>query len=315
MNLFPEQQRWGDIKFIFAKDMQYDERAWCIVGFLAAGVFLQFFVNFWAGFCAFIIGTSLSLVRGYRVTARLKGVEEWAQVTPDEYEKVKEKDAQLRRWDLDFFDITNHRGVAVFVLVGLFCFVIWKTFIIKGFYRIAFYWVLDCIVLIIPHWVTGIRSYLKKDKLIIKIGILKKIIAYLVSPEDIQVLPMLATQEVVGKGRIPTDARLMLRFLNAPDYFLGVQVQVSINTVEGTDYPYLYCVILAKSGAGLAILKTDDMDIPLQRVTLENQVSEDVDVLVVRQTTSANSGYDTNELDCRRLLDTAVGLARRFISQ
>lgn len=107
----------------------------------------------------------------------------------------------------------------------------------------------------------------------------------------------------------------MLRFLNAPDYFLGVQVQVSINTVEGTDYPYLYCVILAKSGAGLATLKTDDMDIPLQRITLENQVSGDVDVLVVRQTTSANSGYDTNELDCRRLLDTAVGLARRFISQ
>lgn len=312
MKILPEERRWGDIKFLLAKNMSYRTRIWCVAGLFAAGIILQLFVNFLVGFYALMIGTALSLVRGYRVTVKPKGAEEWAQVTPDEYEKVKEKDAQLRRWDLDAFDVTNHRGAAVLILVVLFCIAVCQTLVVKGFGQIALYWAFDCSVLILPHWFSGIRTYLKKDQLIIKIDILKKVIAYLAQPSGIQVLPMFATQEVVGKGSVPTDARLMLRILNAPAHFLGVQVQVSINTVEGVDYPYLYCVVLAKLGSGLTSLKTDDLDIPLNRVTIERQVSEDVDVLVVRQATSKSSGYYTDERACRRLVDTAIAIARRF---
>ena len=59
-------------------------------------------------------------------------------------------------------------------------------------------------------------------------------------------MPLLALREG-RRGHYPVDARLMARPAREDaSGFLGVQVQVAMNSVKGTDYPYLYAVVLGK---------------------------------------------------------------------
>jgi hypothetical protein len=48
-------------------------------------------------------------------------------------------------------------------------------------------------------------------------------------------------------------------------------------------------------------------------LAFENQKSDDVDVLVIRQFTTQTSGYFTNPSACLKIVDTAVDLARELI--
>jgi len=185
-------------------------------------------------------------------------------------------------------------------------------------------------VILIPQWVTGTREYLKLDKLIIKINILQKVIELLNSPSDVQVLPMLATKETEKGKKVPSDARLMLKLLNAPDWFMGAQVQISINNVQGVDYPYVYCVLIFKEDAKIFQKKSTIVDhlqdggtvsfkhIPIPTgnfieraadrmysgtaITVETANSEGVDVLVIRQRTSKTDGYFTTPSNVRDII-------------
>ena len=64
--------------------------------------------------------------------------------------------------------------------------------------------------------------------------------------KDFDLVPLLALREG-RRGHYPVDARLMARPAREDaSGFLGVQVQVAMNNVKGTDYPYLYAVVLGK---------------------------------------------------------------------
>ncbi len=315
MSFFPPSQRQDDIKFLFAKKLAYKNRLWIVLILLITGILIESAVNFWLGLAFLVIGTGLSLITGYAVKPVIKrGAEKWSQVTPDEYKKVKARQEQLKKWDLDFFDITNPLGGFGFAALGIICILVFIFFFCRD-ERLAVYWGLDCFVLFVPHWVTGVRSFLRKDRLIIKIDLLTQIIEYLSSPSDVQLLPMLSTLETERGGTIPVDARLMLRFLNAPEYFLGLQVQVSINSVQGKDYPYLYCVIIAKQEAALFRKEwRAAYESQHPNLTIEENKSEGVDVLVIRQRTTTSSGYYTNLKSSRYIVDTSLNIARKLLS-
>ncbi len=312
MSIFPERMRQGEIKFIIAKNLPYVTRLIIISILLLLGLSLQLVMNFWIGAFALISATALSLIRGYRDKPALTGPEQWSQVTPDEYKKVKNKQNELKRWDLDLFDITNPLGGFFFAIVACICLVIW-VFLEPGS-TLANYWRIDCIVLLVPHWITGVRSFLRQDRLIIKINVLERMIELLSSPSDIQVLPMLATRQTKEKGTIPTDARLMVRFLNAPDYFLGLQIQISINSVQGNDYPYLYCVLIAQENARLFSRQKEILTKNYRNILLEQKNSDEVDVLVIRQQTTKTSGYHTNLSACRFIVQTTIEIARTLLA-
>ncbi len=107
----------------------------------------------------------------------------------------------------------------------------------------------------------------------------------------------------------------MLRFLNAPEYFLGLQVQVSINSVQGKDYPYLYCVIIAKQDASLFRKEwRAAYEFQHPNLTIQENISEGVDVLVIRQRTTANSGYYTNLKSSRYIVDTGLNIVRKLLN-
>ena len=134
------------------------------------------------------------MVKGYDAKLYPKTFDTWERVTPDEYAKVKLKADQLRQWDEDMFDITSTAGVLTFAAACVSCaggyLVLAATF---GFpYGYWIYVGLDAVVVLSPLWFTGVREYLRKDKLIIKINLLESVMKLLTAPSDVQVFPMLA---------------------------------------------------------------------------------------------------------------------------
>jgi hypothetical protein len=316
LKIFPDPERRDDIKFLFFKSTPYNKRLVVILSCIVIGLIVQLFYSFWLGLILLVLATAMGLVRGYdlKIEGKRKS-EKWDQVTPDEYKKIEAKQKELARWDLDAFDITNPLGGAIFVVLGIVAFLILLV-LLKQPGDAGIYWALDCLVLLVPHWVTGVKRYLRQDRLIVKIKLLEKVIEELSRPSDIQVLPMLATQATQEERRFPTDARLMLRLVGAPAAFLGVQIQISINSVQGTDYPYLYCVLLARSEAGLfAGWKDIVKEMPEFHKSIlpdEPRNEEGVDVMVIRQKTTQTSGYHTKPDQAISIVTFAVKVARRF---
>jgi len=318
LSFLPDPKNRADIKFIFAKSLPYILRFKIVLALLIGGIIIEFILNFWAGLILAAVGTALSLIEGYANKITLApGEERWAQVTPDEYRKVKAKQKQLEKWDLDLFDATNPLGIAMFAGTIVVCAGVWGFLFFSGQDRLAIYWALNCAVILLPHWITGVRSFLKKDQLIIKIGILENIMEHLSAPSDVQVLPMLSTHEVKEGGKVPVDARLMVRFINAPDYFLGLQIQVAINSVQGSDYPYVYCVAIAQEESAFFAKNQDIIEraklLHEQQLTFEKKNTQGVDVLVIRQNTTKTSGYHTNIAESRDIVSSAFSLVCELI--
>lgn len=327
MSILPPPQKDGEIKFWFAKGLPYRSRMSLVGLLLAGGLALQLTLGFWPGFAALLAGLLLGINSGYDAKPKKTGKETWEKVTPDEYAKVKLKAARLRSWDEDFFDGTSVSGLVGLAVVALLCLAVYGVLAVKFSFPDGtwVYFGLDAAVLLLPMWFIGTRDYLRKDRLIIKIDMLEKVMAALKDPSDLQVQPMLSLA-AAEKGLVPEDARLMVKLVGAPKDLYGLQVQLSVNSVQGKDFPYLYCVLIAKAGSGL--LKgwekfAEQPEVPGLSALLgkllgkgpagmeyEPSSSGEVDIIVVRQRTTRTSGYHTNAAAALAVVGRALLLAR-----
>jgi hypothetical protein len=335
MSLFPPSDKNGQIKFLLAKSLPYERRMLLVASLLAAGLGVQLALSFWAGLAALLAASLLGLVQGYDARPKVVGEETWERVTPDEYAKIKLKAAQLKKWDEDLFDVTNSRGAAAFAAACALCAGLYLVLAARFGFPYG-YWQFvgaDALVVLFPLWFSGVRGYLRKDKLIVKIELLERIMALLSAPSEVQVFPMLALAGT-GEGKTePEDARLLAALVGAPAGFYGVQVQVSINNVQGKDFPYLYCVLMAKTGSGLldgyerfvkkppASVRASVLDffsrrleLPGPRLVYEAQKKDGADVLVVRQYAGKNSGYATPEPAAGAIVTASLELAKKLLA-
>jgi len=312
MRLFPPEEKQGDIHFVFAKALPYRLRMRLVIGLLAAGVLAQVLVQFWIGWCLLVIAMGLGMIKGYKAIVPVKrGEEKWHQVTPDEYRKVQRTTEQLREWDQDALDITNVTGGFVFVLVLAAVVAIGLALAARQ-PQWGLYWVANCLVVLLPHWLIGVRQYLKKDRLLVKVRLLQAVLNKLEALSQAQVLPMLSTLEGAAGGQVPQDARLMIRLVGAPGWFLGIQVQISINVVQGSDYPYLYCVLIAKPEGKMLHCLPRVKGFDKDRLVIESEVQSDANIIVVRQRTTQSSGYHTKPKQAERVVRSALDLAERL---
>ncbi len=171
---------------------------------------------------------------------------------------------------------------------------------------------LDAAVLLLPHWVTGVRRILTNAPLTIKANLLLMVIDLWENDrrEGETVHPQM--QMCKGrKGEIPWDAKLVIRFEKLGDAFLGLQVQVTLNRVEGSDYPYLYCVLVARPSLEMA--RRLNCRPPREIVVQADRPdTDDVEVLVIRQKTTKESGYHTDAAACRAIFEYALEQCRRL---
>ncbi len=314
MAILPQPQRRDEIKFKVAKSLPYNVRLLLIAALLVAGLAVQFLFDPWYGAPLLLGATLLGLVRGYDNKLRSAPTrKEWSRVTRQQFERVVEMSRKAKSWDQTFIDITCFRGfMALLAVIGLGYYVyylLWENFSSSA----AQMWAMDAVILITPHWIVGIRSILTNAPLVIKIQNLLAIAdAFATLAKEGEELQYMLEIGETKDGKTPVDAKMVLAFHNAPADFLGVQLQLALNNVQGTDYPYFYGVLVARREFGL-LNKCRPREMP--NVTIERKREGDVDIVVLRQTTTKTSGYHTKPATVKSLFFHALALARETLAR
>jgi hypothetical protein len=235
----------------------------------------------------------------------------WAPVEDDWLARVEEHEERGARWDVTPWDVTNGIGcltlVALLGAVGAGLFLATAALGPGTAIRLS----AAAVLLFVPLWLNGVRTTWNPSELRKKgeaLAVARDAAAKLAGAE-FDAVPMLALREG-RRGKYPVDARMMLRpSQEDATGFLGVQVQVSLNNVRGTDYPYLYCVVLGKDPFRLPSTEKRQNRGGVDMV-FERGADEGVRYLVVRQHADRSGGWHTEEAHVRGLVKAALDLGR-----
>jgi len=235
----------------------------------------------------------------------------WAPVEDDWLARVEELENRGARWDVTPWDISNKIGCLT--LVALLGAIVTGLFVATASLgpgtaiRLTF----ASFLLFVPLWFNGMRttwnpSELRKKGLALAAA---REAAAKVVGGDFDFVPMLALREG-RRGKYPVDARLMLRPTSEDATgFLGVQVQVSLNNVRGTDYPYLYCVVLGKDPFQLPSTEKRQVKNGVDMV-FERGAGKGAKYLVVRQHADRSGGWHTEDVHIKGIVTAAIELGR-----
>jgi hypothetical protein len=309
MFLLPPQDKRQQFKFYVLKKVSYDTRLTLIFVLLSAGILVELFYSFAVGVFILFAASAMGALRGVDVRQPLKRQRHiWHRVTPDEYAKIDQKAEDLARWDRDFFDITNLLGRLVGILLGIAVLAAaWQIYKIFGG-KYAAYWIINFLAVLLVHWITGTRQYRKHDKLLLKAKKMSEISFHFQEEDRIHIIPVLATRQTTVGKIIPVDAKLLVKVLDAPPHFLGMQIKSKINVVRGKKFPYVYCVFVAKKGSGLF----KKMRPPSAKFIFQKIKNPNADILVIKQNPRVFKGYHTRKNTAFKLTETALAAARRL---
>jgi hypothetical protein len=234
--------------------------------------------------------------------------EVWVPVEDAWLDRVLAHERRGERWDTTPWDISNRRGVIVLVVLLA---ALWLAPYMAGQTFESWFTVRAARAvpyLLVPLWLNGIRTVWNPSELRKK-GEALAVARAAVEAEakgDFDFIPMLALRAGV-RGRYPVDARLMLRpSREDASGFLGVQLQVSINSVQGTDYPYLYGVVLGKGDFRLAG-KGGKRRVGGVELVDEFGQKEGVRFHVIRQHADRSGGWHTTPEQIRVIAAEALG--------
>jgi len=262
------------------------------------------------GIVALALGNLLLLVRGYDNRVDIGAYDattEWERVDSRRLKDLRGLHNRIRQWDVSSLDVSNLLGGLVFIITAALLGVIaWLT---SGATRIL---VIDAMVLLLPHWWTGMRSVLVLPKLMVKVDMIQSLLerfAHDLANDRVHTLMLLKG----GETQIPQDVKFKVDLADRHEDLLGVYGQVVINEVQGHSYPYFYVVVVTRKGFGLgqACLGYD----PGNGILIEVEVQGQVEVLVIRQTTTKTSGYHTDLAKAMRILQVGLQVARTYATK
>jgi len=241
----------------------------------------------------------------------------WAPVEEDWFERVRALEERAARWDATPFDLTNGRGFGVLLLVLIAIAAAGVLTLATAGFDAGFRLATGAVILLVPFWINGMRTTWNPSELEKKGAALRAALATWTADggTDFDPVPMLALREG-RRGKYPVDAKLMLRpAADDGSGFLGVQLQVAINSVQGTDYPYLYAVVLGKDDPASpfrlpAPNRADEKARGGRPLVYEAGEGDGARYLVVRQLANKAGGWHTDEQQIDRLVIRALELGR-----
>jgi hypothetical protein len=263
------------------------------------------------GILLVLAGNLLLLVCGYNNKVDFGAFapsSDWRVTTAEKLREIQSLDLKMKSWDESALDVTNALGAMLFILllggtIGLL-YVAAKAeelslALLAG----------NTAVLLFPHWLTGIRSILTRPKLMLKVDAYLSLYDYV--KQDLSQGTLEFSILVQGKGeqKLPSDVRFRYVPKDADAGFLGLQGQMAVNEVQGKSFLYFYVVAVANQGYGLS-KRLAGWTAPAGLV-LEPSDSGPVEVLVLRQKTTKNSGYSTDELQIRSIFHYGLILTQR----
>ncbi|HEX7320227.1 MAG TPA: hypothetical protein VF399_07720 [bacterium] len=259
----------------------------------------------------FLIGCFLiNLIKGVSIKSETSSEYVWEEVTPERIELVYQHCQKIKKFKSA--GIGCFIGLifsAVFLFSVLAPALVGKNGILPFGLTVA---VIDTIILFAGLFVSGNKSAWMPNNMDVKTAVVRRLINLPVITKDpsLKVAPFLE----IGKtktGSFPHDTRMLVKFTDAPEAFIGVQGQISINTVKSTVYPYFYTVIIAKHEFDL-FKKLGQPE--LRNITIENKKTEEVDVVVIRQTTTKTSGYHSDDKVQDYILENSISLAKKMLN-
>lgn len=336
--LLPDPQRRGEIHFVFAKSMAYGTRMTLIIMFLLSGFATQLLLLDRIPELAVLIGAALlfvasmfGIVKGYTNNPGNLGTKrEWRAGDKEQLLKIIDVSAKSKSWDHSVIDITCGTGCLVGMTIAVII-----SLLVMGLFAAGNEWLAiavgtDAAVLLFPSWVTGVRRILTNAPLTIKVqNLLHVYSVWEASKRDDE--KMMVQMEVVKseQGEMPTDAKLILQMPALGESFFGVQTQVVLNNVQGADFPYMYCVLVAKADIGMkgklgAVQSDADRLLEAESKLLgffskkplgihtEWMKDGGMDILVIRQATTKETGYHTDPVVEATIFDFARQQARKL---
>ena len=326
--LLPDRERRHLLQFYFVPKLGYLTR-WVIGGgLIAAGLAIQALSPgaeslrvIAVGGVIMLLGNLLLLARGYDTTpADLDETGEWEKTTRDRFFATRDMERKMHAAGMrPLRTITCFTGFLLSPDTRSAWAAIRVHFHAREPIGSTSAWApvfaMDAIVLILPHWYTGTRRGWRPIALRQQIDALEPVLEVLDGYKEPPCQsPMSIRDERQGDQRTPTAARVFVRFPEGPQDFLGVQFQVTLNDVQGSKYPYLYAIVVAKKKLNLekGPLKKFRKKIK-SPLMVESGEESDVNVLVIRQETTADSGYHTKPAVIRQLADSTWRCVTEFL--
>lgn len=312
--ILPARSDRGTVVFVFFPSLSYDTRLAVSFIIIAAGLALQLAGGaVLPGILVVGAGNLLLVVKGYdnRVDAgAFDAGAQWERVGIEKLHELKVLDRKMRRWDRSLIDVTNPLGAVAFVLlVGVFALIMIASLnAYSDIGRYGFILALNAVVLFLPHWITGIRSILRRPGLLVRIEAIEEVLDRAkrrLKDHEVTLLMLLTGGEV----SFPEDVKFKIDIAGRDPDFLGLYGQVVINEVQGTSYPYFYVVLVARKGYGLREAYRDHE--PGGGITKEFKYEGEVEVMVLRQHTTKRSGYHTNPATASSIFYEGLNLAER----
>ncbi len=282
-------------------------RGFVSVLFIGTGFLFQLTSrNILAGLPFIIACLILNFMKGISIKKiRPKNVN-WQQVTPEKIEQVLvhcKKIKKFRSGDAGLF-------VAFFIFIVItlsFGMPLLKTLSSLPFPLVAT--TINAIMLFCGLALSGRKRAWMPHALDIKVEIVKRILnsSFIKGDPVLRTIPYLEIGET-KEGSLPMDTRILIEFKDAPNEFIGLQGQISINTVKSRAYPYFYVVLLAKHEFNLFEKFRKHS---LNKLVIECKKTDEVDVVVIRQRTTKTSGYHTNTRVQDFILQTGIQVAKK----
>ena len=304
----------GIVIFHIWKSLPYNARMF-LGGFL---VFIGFVIQYYSyaalpGAFFILAGNLLLLVKGYDNRIKLASFDaatEWVKSDKEQLDKIIEINKKLKKWDTDALDISNTLGRTLFILSTIVV-AIWFLYGFANYNPDIEIVAINVAILLFPHWFTGIKRITTIPKLINKIEIYDKLMKNFsdtLANDKVNFMLLVKGNE----KKLPADVKMKIEFYNQADDFLGMYAQISLNNVQGKDYPYFYIVLVAKKSFNLIGNYYKVISTP-NNVIKETKRQDDSEIIIIRQKTTRNSGYHTNTKTINTIFDTGIHVAKQIV--
>lgn len=265
--------------------------------------------NILAGIPFMITCLILNLIRSVAVKKVTPGDLQWKEVTPEKVEQVLVQCRRIKKFRSHNLGCFIGLIIAIFVL-GSFLFPFFRELSVPFPLTAT---VINAVIIFSGLMLSGRKSAWMPYALDVKAEIVCRIIELPAIKNDpsLQVIPFLEVGEA-EQGSFPNDTRVLIKFRDAPEEFIGLQGQISINTVKSKQYPYFYIVLLARPAFGL-YKKFKAVKVSLDKVAIEQKRTGEVDVIVMRQHTTKTSGYHTNQKTQDYILTNGIKTVKKLV--
>lgn len=310
-HIFLNSSDQGIVEFKTWKSLMYKTRLLISLCLILVGFIIQYLsYNILPGAVIIFLGNILLLPSGYNNRVNLGQFDpqsDWEKAGKHKLDELLILDRKIRKWDKSTIDASNALGGFLFlILLGVIGYLGWDAFFESENKTMQIITV-DAAVLLIPYWVTGLRSIFTVPTLTKKIKLINTLLS--------QVEPQLQAHKVEyflllkgEKTQIPADVKFKVNIANQHKDFLGYYGQVTLNNVQSTAYPYFYVVMVARKDFGLHEVYQSYRH--SGQIVKEFKQQKDVEVLVIRKNTKVGArGYHTGKKEVQYIFLEGLKLA------